>query len=89
MALSKALITKKKGGGEMKAHSLVNSQIFCGRNVHELSYSCDHCEEKVTYLEVQKANDYALCSDCLRWLEILSSGKIKENIKAFLIRNVI
>ena len=56
----------------------------------EISTSCDLCGENKHHEEIHETDDLVcLCTTCLKYLESLPDGKIKESIKEFLIGNVL
>jgi hypothetical protein len=69
---------------------LAKSQTVYDMNVLGLSCSCDLCGEKVPSEEILENEDLVcLCINCFNYLKELPEGKTKENIKKFLIGNVI
>jgi hypothetical protein len=59
-------------------------------SIHGMNLECEWCGEITSYKELHKTDDHVyLCSRCFARLEALPEGEIKENIRRFLIKNVI
>ena len=61
-----------------------------GVGVRFMVNTCSQCGEKVAYSDIQRMENFLfLCSSCVRQLESLPNGKIKDCFNNFLIGNVV
>jgi len=69
---------------------LDRSHEIYGLDIEDTQYSCDLCGQLTPSNKIHKTEDYIyLCPDCLKYLNVVPGGKIKDSIERFLIGNVI
>jgi len=61
-----------------------------GVGVRFMVNTCSHCGEKVAYSDIHKTDSFLfLCSRCLKHLQMLPDGKLKDSVEKFLLGNVV